>query len=126
METSFLRAILFGWITMVLSLLVTTTLLAFIIRFSSIKEITVLTVSIIVAFFTLFIGGLVAGLKSKSNGIIIGLFTGGGFTLVTFLVQFLGYNDLFSVKQLLFHSAYIVTAIIGSILGVNFMQLKQS
>lgn len=126
METSFLRAVLFGWITMALTLLLTTTILAVIIRFSTIKEITVLTLSMIVAFLTLFIGGLVAGLKGKSNGIIIGLFTGGGFTLVTFLVQFLGYNDLFSVKQLLFHSGYIVTAIIGSIIGVNFMQLKQS
>src|SRR5690625_3201134 len=111
---------------MALALLVTTTLLAFIIRFSSIKEITALTISIIIAFLTLFIGGLVAGLKAKSNGILIGLLTGGGFTLVTFLVQFLGYNDLFSVKQFLFHGAYIITAIIGSILGVNFIQLKQS
>lgn len=126
METSFLRAILFGWITMALSLFVTTTLLAIMIRFSSIKEITILTVSIIIAFATLFIGGLVAGLKGKANGLIIGLFTGGGFTLVTFLVQFLGYNDLFSLKQLLFHSAYIVTAVIGSIIGVNFIQFKQS
>lgn len=125
METSFLRAVLYGWVTILLSLIMTTALLALIIRFSSIKEMTVLSISIVIAFLTLFIGGLVAGVKGKSKGLIIGLFTGGGFTLTTFLVQFLGYNDLFTVKQLIFHIGYIIVAMFGSIIGVNFIQVKE-
>ena len=126
LETSFMRAVLYGWIAIAIAILVSTTLLAFIIRFSSISESTVSFVAIFIAFITMFFGGLIAGLKGKANGWFIGLFTGVGFTLLTFLIQFLGYNAIFSVKQLLFHVGYIISAMIGSIIGVNFMQLKQS
>lgn len=125
MNTSFVRAVLFGWVAIASLLILTTTTLAFIIRFSAMREITISYVAIIIAFIILFIAGLIAGFKGKANGLFIGLCTGGGFTLFTFLIQFLGYNDLFSWKQMLFHLAYIMTAVVGSIIGVNFMQLKE-
>lgn len=125
METSFVRAVLFGWVAIAILLIVTTTTLAFIIRFSSISEMTISYVAMIMAFIILFIGGLISGFKGKANGLLIGLCTGGGFTLLTLLVQFLGYNDLFSLYQMLFHLAYMMTAVVGSIIGVNLMQLRE-
>ena len=121
-----MRAVFFGWMTIGSLLLIAMTVLAIIIRFSHVSEITISFAALVITFMTLFISGVIAGIKGKANGLVIGLLTGSGFTLLTLIVQFLGFNDLFSLKQCLFHVAYILTAIIGSILGVNFIQLKQS
>lgn len=125
METSFFRAILFGWLTIIVLTLIAATALAMIIRFSSIAEITITYSAIIITCIILFVGGLFAGMKGKTNGLWIGLLTGFGFTLLTFLIQFLGYNALFSLKQILFHLLYLLAAMVGGILGVNFIQVKQ-
>lgn len=124
MEQSFVRAILYGWITIFVVLLGSSFILALITRFSSISESTIAYISIALGFFILFFGGMIAGLKGKANGLIIGLFTGGGFTLMTFLVQYLGFDQFFSLKQLIYHVLYMLIAIVGSILGVNLVQTK--
>src|SRR5690625_4514024 len=124
MEQSFVRAILYGWITIFVVLLGSSFILALITRFSSISESTIAYISIALGFFILFCGGMIAGLKGKANGLIIGLFTGGGFTLMTFLVQYLGFDQFFSLKQLIYHVLYMLIAIVGSILGVNLVQTK--
>lgn len=126
METSFIRSVLFGWLTIIILLFLSLTTLAFIIRFTTITETTAQYIATAIAFFTLFSAGLIAGLKGKSKGLMLGLCTGGGFTLLTFLVQFLGYNDLFSLKQTIFHLGYLATSIIGSIIGVNMGQLTKA
>lgn len=126
MRTSFFRAVLCGWMTILLALLIASAFLALIIRFSKVGETALATMGLIVAIIALFLGGLFAGIKGGARGIVLGILTGGGFTLLTFLIQYLGYDELFSFKQLLFHFAYIVSAIIGSILGVNIVQEKHT
>src|SRR5690625_2248201 len=118
-EHSFFRAILFGWITILLTLLLSTFTIAVIVRFSSIQEVTVSYMTTIVAFICLFIAGFIAGIKGKKNGLVIGIVVGASFTLITFLIQYLGYDATFTTKQLLFHLGYIAICIIGSIIGVN-------
>jgi len=125
-QTSFFRAILYGWVTVLVLLIVTTVLLALVVRFTNISETTLATISLIIALLSLFIGGLFAGLKGEANGILLGVLTGGGFTFFTFLVQYLGYDAFFTLKQLAFHLAYILSAVIGSIIGVNLVQQKQT
>lgn len=125
MERSFFKAVLYGWIATLILLLFTAFILALIVRFSSISESTLSYLSIVLGFFILFAGGLIAGLKGKANGLVIGLFTGGGFTLLTLLVQYLGYDQLFSLKQWIYHILYIFIAIVGSILGVNFSHTNE-
>lgn len=125
MSNSLVRAVFFGWMTIGLLLFISMTALAIIIRFSHLSEMTISFAALVIAFITLFISGVIAGIKGKANGLVIGLLTGSGFTFMTLIVQFLGFNDLFTLKQWMFHIAYIFTAIVGSILGVNFIQLKQ-
>ncbi|HZW67164.1 MAG TPA: TIGR04086 family membrane protein [Pseudogracilibacillus sp.] len=126
MNNLLMRAVFLAWLTIGLLLLISITVLAIIIRFSHVSEMTISFTALIIAFMILFISGLVAGIKGKANGLVLGLLTGSGFSLMTLIVQFLAFNDLFSLKQCLFHLAYILTTIVGSILGVNFAQLKQS
>lgn len=125
MQRSFFTAVLYGWLAIIITLLITSFILALIIRFSSISEVTVTYISLIVGFFTLLLGGIIAGIKGKENGLLIGLFTGLGFTCITFFVQYLGYDDVFSVKQLMYHLGYIFSAILGSIIGVNFVSVNR-
>lgn len=126
MRTPFIKSILYGWATIFISLVITTFLLALVIRFTSIEENTMSYIIVTVACLILFLGGLIAGLKGKKNALYIGIFTGGGFTLLTFLIQFLGYNELFSLKQAAFHFVYLIIAIIGSMVGVHLIHLRQT
>jgi putative membrane protein (TIGR04086 family) len=124
LQRSFFSAVLYGWIVIIIILLLASLVLALIIRFLNMTEISVSYISLIIGFITLLIGGLVAGIKGKENGLMIGLFTGIGFTILTFIVQYLGYDTVFSVKQSLYHLGYIICAVLGSIIGVNFASQK--
>ncbi|KGA96509.1 membrane protein [Alkalihalobacillus alcalophilus ATCC 27647 = CGMCC 1.3604] len=73
----------------------------------------------IVAFLTILIGGLVAGAKSKSKGLMIGAVTAILFTLITFLVQFLGYDQAFTTEQYMYHGGYLLIGALGGMVGVN-------
>lgn len=117
-------AIVYGWIVILVLILMASMLLSVFIRYTSISEFTLSYLALIIALVILFIGGLAAGVKGKENGWFIGGCTGAGFTLLTFLIQFLGYNTMFSVQQLIFHLTYILAAIVGSIIGVNVAAKK--
>jgi len=53
-----------------------------------------------------------------------GALTGIGYTLIIFLFQYLGHDSLFSLEQMVYHACYIVTAMMGGILGVNMTTPK--
>lgn len=71
------------------------------------------------SFFSLFIGGFISGGKGKKQGWLLGGGTGLIYTLIVFLYQFLGLDTLFTTKQLIYNGCFIVTAMMGGILGVN-------
>ncbi|WP_078552661.1 TIGR04086 family membrane protein [Bacillus alkalicellulosilyticus] len=112
-------SMLYGLVSIVIIALSFSLVVSLILTFSSLTETSFSWIILIASFLTLFIGGLIAGGKAKQNGLIIGAGTALLFTVVTFLVQYLGYNSVFSTEQLLYHGGYLLCAALGGIIGVN-------
>lgn len=112
-------ALMYGWIVILGLIFVTSIVLALLLKFTPLSDPTLSWVTLVVGLLSLFIGGIVAGSKAKQKGWIIGAITGIGFTLFTFAVQYLGYQQGFSVEQSLNHLGYILVAVVGGVIGVN-------
>ncbi|OZU89847.1 TIGR04086 family membrane protein [Virgibacillus indicus] len=112
-------ALLYGWIVVLGLILIASVVLAFLLRFTTFNESTLTWVALVIGLISLFIGGSVAGAKGKAKGWIIGGVTGLGFTLFTFLVQYLGYQQGFSLEQSIHHAGFILAALFGGVIGVN-------
>lgn len=119
-------ALLYGWIVVLGLILVSSMGLALLLRFSSFNEPALDWVTLVIGLISLFIGGAVAGGKGKEKGWIIGAFTGLGFTIFTFLVQYLGYQVGFSLEQSVHHLFYILAALFGGVVGVNIASNQES
>lgn len=119
-------ALLYGWIIVLALILLMSIFLAFLLQFTGMNEATLSWTALAVGFVSLFIGGLVAGIKGKQKGWVIGAITGAGFTLFTFLVQYLGYQQGFSLEQSLHHAGYILAALLGGVVGVNMIKSESS
>lgn len=116
-----LTGLLYGWIVILGLIMLASIVIALLLRFTMFDEPTLSMITLIIGLLALFIGGLVAGIKVKAKGWIIGGIIGSGFTFFTFLIQYLGYKQTFSIDQLIHHSGYILAALIGGVLGVNLM-----
>ncbi|MBY7143277.1 TIGR04086 family membrane protein [Virgibacillus sp. NKC19-3] len=112
-------ALLYGWIVVLGFILIASVILAFFLSFTTFNEPTLTWVTLAIGLLALFLGGIVAGVKGKVRGWIIGGVIGLGFTLFIFLVQYLGYQQMFSLEQLLHHIGYIIAALFGGVIGVN-------
>ncbi|MFC2948462.1 TIGR04086 family membrane protein [Virgibacillus sediminis] len=112
-------ALLYGWTVIFGLILVASVLIALLLRFTTFNEPSLTWVTLVIGLISLFLGGLAAGVKGKEKGWIIGGITGAGFTLFTFLLQYLGYSQGFTLEQALHHGGYVLAALIGGILGVN-------
>lgn len=112
-------ALIYGWIVILSLIFIFSLLLTFLIRFTSISDKSLTFITLIVGIIALFLGGLTAGVKGKGKGLIIGGLTGLGFTLFIFLIQYLGYDQVFSMKQIVHYLIYCTAAAIGGIVGVN-------
>lgn len=112
-------SMLYGLVVIFILALSFSLIVSLLLTFSSLTESSFTWIILGVSFLTLFIGGLVSGAKSKQKGWITGAGTAFLFTLVTFLVQYLGYNIGFSTEQYLYHGGYLLCAAIGGIIGVN-------
>lgn len=95
-----------------------------ILRFSSTQETSLQFIVTAVSFVTLFVGGFISGGKGKQKGWLLGGLTGLVYSLIIFLFQYLGYDRLFDVEQVVYHTCYILTAMMGGILGVNISTTK--
>ncbi|MFD2759532.1 TIGR04086 family membrane protein [Lentibacillus juripiscarius] len=115
-------ALLYGWIAVLGLMLVTSIILAFLLQFTTMDETLLSWITLAAGLIILFTGGLIAGVKSKEKGWIIGSVTGIGFTLFTFLVQYLGYQQGFSAEQSFNHIGFILAALAGGIIGVNMVK----
>jgi putative membrane protein (TIGR04086 family) len=112
-------AIMFGLITIFIFAIATSLIFSLLLRFTSLQETSVAWIILTLSFLTLFIGGFVSGGKGKEKGWMLGGATGGAYTLVIFLFQYLGNDSLFTLHQLLFHLGFIGVAALGGIIGVN-------
>ncbi|RLL47983.1 TIGR04086 family membrane protein [Oceanobacillus piezotolerans] len=121
MQRQLFHALLFGWISVFSLILISSLIIAFLLRVTSMDANILSWVALSVGILSLFIGGLITGMKGKMKGWILGAITGLGFTLFTFSVQYLGYQQGFSVEQLLHHLGYLFAAILGGVIGVNII-----
>lgn len=117
--------ILYGWIIALSLILVASLFIALFLQFTSFNEPSLSWITLFAGLISLFVSGLIAGIKGKNNGWIIGAITGIGFTLFTFSVQYLAYNQGFSIQQGLHHLAYIGSALFGGMFGVNLITTKK-
>lgn len=115
-------ALLYGWVVIFGLILLTSFILGALLRFTSMDE-TTLTwwVTLTIGLIAFFIGGIIAGVKGKQKGWIIGAVTGLGVTLFIFLIQYLRFQQPFSVEQSLQHSGFIAAALLGGMIGVNMV-----
>ncbi|ARK29212.1 TIGR04086 family membrane protein [Halalkalibacter krulwichiae] len=120
----FLPAVLFGLTTILVVALSFSLIVSLVLTFTSLTEQSVSWLITVVAFVTMFIGGMISGGKAKEKGWIAGAVTALLFSLLTFLIQYLGYNNSFTSEQYMYHGGYIVAAAIGGIIGVNLSSNK--
>jgi putative membrane protein (TIGR04086 family) len=92
--------------------------------FTSLQESSVQFVVTAISFISLFIGGFISGGKGKQKGWMVGGLTGLSYSLIIFLFQYLGQDSLFNLQQTIYHVCYILTAMMGGILGVNMSTNK--
>lgn len=117
-------AILFGVIAIFLLAIITSLIFSFILRFTSAQESSLQFIITAVSFVTLFAGGFISGGKGKQKGWLLGGLTGLVYSLIIFFFQYLGYDSLFNMEQIIYHTCYILTAMMGGILGVNMTTSK--
>lgn len=120
-----ITALLYGWIVVFGLMLFTSIILAFFLQITTLDDPLLSRITFGLGLISLFIGGFIAGMKGKSKGWLNGGMIGVGFTLFVYLVQYLGYKQAFSLEQSFYHLGYILSALIGGVIGVNFVSSKQ-
>jgi putative membrane protein (TIGR04086 family) len=119
-------AILYGTGTILVIAIAASLIFALLLRFTSLEENSISLAVTIISFLGLFIGGFMSGGKGKEKGLVLGGLTGFIFSMGVFLFQYLGFDSLFSMKQVIYHGCFIITCMMGGILGVNISGGKVS
>jgi len=109
----------YGIVTSFLIILIAALILATLLKLTPMAESALGIWPMILSFIALFIGGIFSGAKMKEKGIVIGAFTGLLYSLLIFIIMFLGYDHSLTLHQLLIGGVNIVITSIGGILGVN-------
>jgi putative membrane protein (TIGR04086 family) len=120
----FFPAVLFGLTTILVIALSFSLVVSLVLSLTSLTEHSVKWLITGVAFVTMFLGGAISGAKAKEKGWIAGASTALLFSLLTFFIQYLGYDNGFTSEQYLYHGGYILVAAIGGIIGVNLSSNK--
>ncbi|MBM7648987.1 putative membrane protein (TIGR04086 family) [Bacillus ectoiniformans] len=116
---SFSNSVMYGTMAVFTLAFMCSLLFSLILKFSSFNESSLSMAITLASFLSLFIGGAIAGSKSGRKGWITGGLTGILYSLILILYQFLGYDSLFKWEQMVYHICFIVTAMMGGVLGVN-------
>ncbi|MGM9923740.1 MAG: TIGR04086 family membrane protein [Bacillus sp. (in: firmicutes)] len=120
METrNFGVAILYGTMSIFIMAVFFSFIFALLLRFTSLTESSLSYMILILSFISIFIGGIISGGKGKRQGWILGGGTGLLYTIILLLFQYLGYDSMFTTREWIQSLCYIVTCMMGGILGVN-------
>ena len=112
---NFIKPILYIFVIIIGGLLVLTPLNYFDIFNNSITTIIKIIIPII-AFFT---GGLLIGKKSQKKGWLEGLKLSSIVIILFILINYIGFNESFKLKSLIFYITLIISGILGSVVGIN-------
>ncbi|MGM0874395.1 MAG: TIGR04086 family membrane protein [Bacillota bacterium] len=120
------KAILYGLITIFVIALVTSLVFSLLLKFTSLTESSITWLLLGLSVLAMFIGGFVAGGNGKEKGWLVGGVTALLYTLIIFLFQFLGYGQIFSMEQTMYHGGFLVVAMLGGVFGVNMTSSRAS
>lgn len=120
------KAILYGLITIFVMALITSIIFASLLKFTTITESSITWLLLGLSVLALFIGGFVAGGNGKEKGWLIGGTTALLYSLIIFLFKFLGYGQIFTVQETIYHGGFLVVAMIGGVFGVNVASSRES
>ena len=112
-------AVLYGVIAIFAIAIISSLIFSVLLTFSSVQESSLQFIVTTVSFISLFVGGFITGGNGKQKGWLIGAATGLIYSTIIFLFQYLGHDSVFSTEQFIYHTCYIITAMMGGILGVN-------
>jgi putative membrane protein (TIGR04086 family) len=112
-------AISYGLITIFILAAITSLVISLLLKFTQLQELSLSWIMLTISFIILFIGGFVSGGKGKEKGWLLGGGTGLCYSLIIFLLQYLGFEAHFTLEQMLYHLGFLVISILGGILGVN-------
>lgn len=115
------KALGYGWATILVMMLICSLVLALFLRFTDMTSGTLQWLTLVLGIITLFVGGFVSGAKGKERGWMLGLITGVGFVLIVLLFQYLGYQKGMSTTQMIYQGGYTLAAVLGGVLGVNMV-----
>lgn len=112
---------LFGVLSILILALGTSLIFSLVLQFTETQEHSISTLVTVLSFLAVFAGGFISGGKHKQKGWMIGGTTGLLYSLIILLYHYLGHNMLFSFEQVIYHVCYIITAMMGGVLGVNIV-----
>ncbi|WP_163537867.1 TIGR04086 family membrane protein [Gracilibacillus sp. YIM 98692] len=117
--------VLFGWIGILIVMFVASIVLGLLLRFTSLADFTLQWATLLISFLALFTGGFIAGIKAKHKGMLVGGLTSLLFTFFVFCYQYLGLGATFTIVEIVHHTAFLLLAIIGAIIGVNMSDSQE-
>ncbi|HDR7276663.1 TPA: TIGR04086 family membrane protein [Bacillus paranthracis] len=112
-------AIGFGIVILLILATVTSMIMALLLKFTDMNEGTLAVTIFILALLSMLISGFTAGKKAQGKGWLVGFTTGLTFTMLVFLVNYLGFSQTLSNSQLLYQLALMGASTLGGIFGVN-------
>lgn len=74
---------------------------------------------IISIIISMFIGGFFIGKNSNNKGYLQGIKIGGIALAILFLLNYLGFDNGFSLSRVLFYLIVMISSIAGSVVGIN-------
>ncbi|MBU8905498.1 TIGR04086 family membrane protein [Desertibacillus haloalkaliphilus] len=110
---------LYGVLTILAIALSFSFIVSLVLTFTAFTESSFSWLILTASFLALFIGGVVSGMISKQKGWVVGAATALLYSVITFLIQYLGYNSTFSLEQYVHHAGYLACGVLGGIIGVN-------
>ncbi|MBS4208984.1 TIGR04086 family membrane protein [Bacillus sp. FJAT-50079] len=117
-------SIIYGVTTILLLAAITSLIFSLILHFTNTQEQSIRLLITIISYFAVFVGGFICGGKAKQKGWMIGGATGIIYSFIVFMYEYLGHGLFFTLEQTIFHTCYILTAMMGGVLGVNILSQK--
>ena len=101
------------------TILIITFIITLLNYFNIISDSIISIFKILIPVIALFIGGFYIGKNSNNKGYLEGLKLGAIFSILLLIFNFLALNNSFKLKYILFYLIIIMSAIFGSMIGIN-------